>query len=519
MSDQLDLIDLDNQTFSSNQATDASAVRNSQERYTLSYISSLTLFTLLGYAYIFLFPALGVAAASSLYFNTFAANDFNDITLIIIQVSTLIFSLLMTIYLFQRAPTLPAGRPVTSQDAPRLIQLVTELCAELHLTTIHRIRVTREFELSLVRTPKSGFPFRTINTLIIGLPLMQCLTPVQFRSAVHRELVHLSGPVTRPGRWFYFARQKWTQYQNSYQSDFSIPTLIMRIFFSWYAPLYRFYSKKAARHEELYADDQAFNTIKDNGFVDMLTAVMLGHRFLEQEYWPSLNIKAYKYHTPPYMPYSCLEIHFRNKLLPRIAQQWIDESLQTKPTTSTMPDFYSRINKLDVWNVILPHTSEESAASYFLDDSCDTIIDQMDQVWFKSQQYKWQQRFKKGQLERNKLKELKLQASQGMLSDIKTWEYIQLIGKYVERHEAILLYKKLLDIQHKDSRIYFEIGRGLISCMDAGGIQVLEQSMTLDKRHTVAACNMITQFYVQTGKSRFAQPYRRRALAYQVEAA
>lgn len=519
MGNQLDIIDFNNETFNSNQVTEQSAVQNTKERYTFSYISGLTFFTLLGYAYILAFPALALFSAHSLYNNPLEFNGIQDITLTIVQASTLIFSFIMSLYLIQHKPSLPAGRPLTSEEAPRLIQLVTELCTELHISTIHRIRITRNYELSLIRTPKSGYPFSSVNTLIIGLPLMQCLTPVQFRTAVHRELIHLSGSFTRIGRWFYFARQKWTQFQTSYQSDFSLPTLVMRIFFSWYAPMYRFYSRKAARHEELYADYHAFNSVKDNGFVDMLTAVMLGNRFLEDEFWPSLHNKAYKYHTPPFMPYSCLEIHLRNKLLPRIAQHWIDESLHTKPAIGTMPDYYTRINKLDVWNITLPHTADESAAAYFLDDACDTIIDQMDQIWLKSHLYTWQQKFKRGQLERNKLKELKLQASQGMLSDIKTREYIQLISKYVERHEATQLYKKLLNINYKDSHIYFEIGGGLISCMDAEGIQVLEKAMSMNSKHTIAACNLITQYYVQSGNSRYAQPYRRRALAYQVEAA
>jgi hypothetical protein len=55
--------------------------------------------------------------------------------------------------------------------------------------------------------------------------------------------------------------------------------------------------------------------------------------------------------------------------------------------------------------------------------------------------------------------------------------------------------------------------------LDHEGIKALEDAISKDPGYTVMACQLIIDYHVRCGDSRSAQIYRRKALAYQVEAA
>jgi hypothetical protein len=81
------------------------------------------------------------------------------------------------------------------------------------------------------------------------------------------------------------------------------------------------------------------------------------------------------------------------------------------------------------------------------------------------------------------------------------------------------LYKQILLNNITDARVFFDIGRTLLTHADVAGVAALEHAINLDAGYTVIACQLMTKYYVQTGNSKSAQDYRRRALAYQVNAA
>ena len=89
----------------------------------------------------------------------------------------------------------------------------------------------------------------------------------------------------------------------------------------------------------------------------------------------------------------------------------------------------------------------------------------------------------------------------------------------MDEQDAIELYKQILHIHTDDARIAFDIGRSMLALMNPDGIEALEKAIQQDGSYTVSACQLITKFYVRIGNSKLAQTYRRRALAYQVEAA
>ena len=489
------------------------------ERHPVVYLTSLSFISLIGYAYLFFFPAVAILLAINIPNQIISAADYVDVLYIIAEISLASFSAGMSFLLYKMEPVKPAGRPLTPSEAPQLIKLIDDIQHEHGTAKIHAIKFTDKFKIEIIRTPDSGLPLFFSNTLLIGLPLMQSLSADQFRVCLLREFAHIQGRFTRITSWFYFLRQTWCQYRIAHETSWKLPHAIMRVFFSWYSPIYKYISQGASRKENLYADLYALEAVNKTKLIEMMSICGISQYYLENNFWPHLYSKAYKHKTPPYLPYASIEHNIQSRLDNEASQSWIDQEMNKKSPPSDEPGLRQRLISLDVKRILLPAPVMQSAANFYLADSLETITRQMDTVWQKTHQFEWQQKYKVGQQEQKVLAELEAQVVDESITDAKAWEYILLVKKYIDEQAQISLFKRLLTIDTNDARIRFDIGRTLLNHLDEGGILALESAMHQDHQYTVMACQLITKYCVATGNNKSAQAYRRKALAYQVEAA
>lgn len=489
------------------------------ERHRVLYFLILGLFSVIGYSYVFLFPVAALSLSIFLPEEILASSSYLDVFIILCKIIVILFCGWMSVLLFKMKLTKPAGRPLNSGEAPKLVKLIDDLKYEHGTKKIHAIKIIDQFDIKIIRTPKNGFPLFYTNTLLIGLPLMQCLSSDQFKIALLRELSHLQSRYKRPNSWFYFLRQTWCQYQIAHQSSWKFPHAIMKLFFSWYAPLFNFISRSAARKENLYGDLYTLGSIDKVTLIEMISIAGISQHYLDNNFWPHLYSKAYKHKSPPYLPYSSIEHNIQSRLDNEISQAWIDQSLTNKTNNSSEPNLQQRLANLGLQRILIPAPVMQSAASYYLNDILNIITSQMDKVWLMTHQFNWQQKYKKGQEEQKELAELGSQILSGFINDNKAWEYILLVKKYINEQDQPPLFKQLLKIDTQNARIRYNIGRTLLAHLDAEGISSLESAMEQDPKYTVEACQLITKYCVATGDSKSAQAYRRKALAYQVEAA
>lgn len=499
--------------------TDLTKAVSPTERHVTLYFISLTALSLLGYIYVFIFPLITLYIASVLPRLIISTSSYIDVVYIIVAISIASFSGWMSFQVFKIRPHKPSGRPLSPDETPRLIKLINEIQKEHKTGKIHEIKITDKFEIKIIRTSIYGYPVLFTNTLLIGLPLLQCLSNEQFKIALIRELSHLRKRFFRITSWFYFLRQYWCQYKLAYQNSWKIPHAIMRIFFSWYAPVYNILSQGAARKEKLYTDIYTLGSVDKVTLVEMISIIGISQHYLENNFWPHLYNKAYKHKAPPYLPYASIEQNIKSRIDNKISQTWIDQAMNSKQPPSDEPGFHQRLTNLDLQRVLLPHPVMQSACRFYLQDTLDTITHQMDTVWFMTHKFEWQNKYKTGQQEQRELKELGSQILSGFISDENAWIYIQLVKKYMEPADQIPLFKNLLKIHTEDARIRFHIGKTLLKNSDSTGLAALESAMEQDPNYTVVACQLITKYCVSTGDSKSAQAFRRKALAYQVDAA
>ena len=489
------------------------------DRHPHIYTVFLVLAALAGYGVLFMFPAALITLAVVIPGTIIEAQNKLDVIMVLSLIASSVFVAWMSWYLFKLRLALPAGRPLKNEEAPLLFELIQEIRNEYGAPVVHTVRIVQDYHLEIVKTPMNGFPVAFTHTLLIGLPLIQSMSARQLNLAIRREVAHLARNYRRISGWAFHLRRIWCQYRDTHQSGWHPAGIIMRSFFCWYAPLFRLVSQAANREEIFYADQVVNAGDRNFIFIDMLITQSIHKRYLDEKFWPRLLNTAYKHPSPPYLPYASIEKNLRTELNNETAQQLLDAAMSEHSNHGGIPALRQRLHRLGIQTVMRPDTDMHSATRFFTESSLDLIVRQLDHIWVRSRRYEWQQKYRTGQLEQNKLKELQVQARQGLLTNNRAWEYIQLIKKYLDDQQALDQYKEVLKIDLDDARINYDIGKTLLDHKDAQGIEALENAFGKDAGYTVMACQLTTDYFVRTGNKRSAQAYRRKALAYQVEAA
>ena len=271
--------------------------------------------------------------------------------------------------------------------------------------------------------------------------------------------------------------------------------------------------------QHYYADQQLQATLRDVTVAEMLLTENISSHYLTNDFWPNLFSKAYRHKQPPYFPYASLDHNMRAKLDQAKAQAWLNTDLEKIAPLSVTPSLRQRLDRLGMLRVLLPAPITESAAKYFLEDNLKIFAGQLDRVWFKTHEFEWQQKYQQGLSEQQRLRQLIMQAMQSLLADETAWELLQMSKRYLNDEQMLPMSRQILQSSLSDARIYFDIGRSLLAQGDEQGIMALERTIILDEGYTVIACQLMTKYFVQIGNSRSAQSTRRRALAFQVNAA
>lgn len=132
------------------------------------------------------------------------------ILLVILAIAALgfIWSIFRVLW-FQIPP--PEGAELQSTDAPQLFEMVAQASDALDTPRPQHILLNDEFNASIVSLPRWG-GLSSETYLNVGLPLMQALSPEQFRAVVAHEMGHLSSKHGSYSAWIYRLRESWARF-------------------------------------------------------------------------------------------------------------------------------------------------------------------------------------------------------------------------------------------------------------------------------------------------------------------
>ena len=354
-------------------------LKEKSPRFSFAISLSVALF---GILFLLVFPYLVITLPFTLYQTVIQAQEMKDWIDSAILLTIIILSAGFSWAIIKLKFSLPTGLDVTAEKFPHLYKLIEELREEFANPKIDRIILRDKYDIHVIKTPRSGMPFLNKRTLIIGLPVLQTMSPLYFRALLARRIGQLSTEHTPITTRLYFLNDIWMQFSLSCKHSKNIFTKILGYFFRLYSPLYQMILKPLLQEEELEADRYGMDLINDRDMNECLVYEEVVTRFLETKFWPKIYHLAKRSKTPEFLPYS----QITKVVKAGITDEEISEAIQTALKLDinhpdAMPSLASRLNHLGHAKPLPPKRLNKTAAEYYLGKSLAKIIELFDKRW------------------------------------------------------------------------------------------------------------------------------------------
>ncbi|MBD1937163.1 M48 family metallopeptidase [Microcoleus sp. FACHB-68] len=480
------------------------------------YKLGVALLAVLGYVYIFSILALLLAIFAVLVALVISTGRLN-FYIIKFGILILVPTFIVLKSLWVRFPP-PTGLELRRQDVPRLFELVDELTLKLEAPRFHHILLTDEFNAAVAQRPRLGIFGWQQNYLLVGLPLMQALSPEQFRAVLAHELGHLSGNHSRFAGWIYRVRQTYVQIlERLHHSNQGGSSVLFNAFFNWYAPFFSAYSFVLARMNEYEADRCAAALAGAQNMAEALINVEISARFLQHSFWPNLDKQVIHQVEPPAAIYTNLVKALAAGIPPDEATVWLDRALAQKTDLDdTHPCLAERLSALGYLKgkpkqLSLPADVKISAAQELLESNLKKFLADFDHTWKQEMATPWRQRYAYAQEAQDQLKSLDQKAKIQQLTPEEAWDRAAWTAEFKGNEAAIPLLREILTTAPAHPSTHFLLGQILLKQNELSGIGHIEKAMEKDPEKVLPGCELIYAFFKDQGQIEKAKAYQARA--------
>ena len=491
------------------------------ERAPGRYRMRVALLACLGYAYLFLVLALLLAMLGLVA----AAIMLGKGSLIFLKLA-IAPAAVASVILSSLRVTLPVPQGLTLDrgQAPELFRLLDEVRAVLKAPPFHRVLLTDEFNAAVAQAPRLGVFGWQQNFLLLGLPMMQALTPEQFQAVIAHETGHLSGNHGRFGGWIYRVRQTWLQVlENLHKSRQRRAAAWFRRFFDWYAPYFGAYSFVLARGNEYQADRCAVEVAGTSATAQALITTELCSRFLEERFWPDVYKKVEQQPRPP-RAFMALEEALRVRVAPEDARVYFRRALgEETGTVNTHPSLSDRLKALGCLEeqeqafqeALSPSgrdsSGDDSAALRYLGPALPGLQRRLEDEWTRQVAPGWEKRH--GQIEegRRHLADLTEKARTQPLTEEEAWQRACGTAASGDSDAARALFQEIVQARPDHVGARMALGQLRLQQSDPDGIAHLEAAMAADPGVILDACGVAFEFWKRQGRTEEAETFRRRA--------
>jgi Zn-dependent protease with chaperone function len=406
----------------------------------------------------------------------------------------------------------PEGRELTRAEAPALFARLDDMRTRMQGPRFHHVQLTDEMNAAVVQHPRFGLLGGHRNYLILGLPLLQVLSPEEAMAVVAHEYGHLAGQHGRFGAFIYRLRNAWGQMQDMASGWTDAGSRLVAKLFHWYAPFFNAYTFVLARQNEYEADRSSAELVGPGPAANALTRFNIASRFQQAEFWPGVHRSI---RTEPVPPVACSQLFasaWRERLLPEQQREFLTQALdRVTDHSDTHPALADRLRALgvDPAQVAPPAPAGETAADAWFGSNLLALQAALDTEWSQAVAPQWQERhaYLQGQLAR--LAELRALAER---SEEHEWELIRVTEEMEPETDLLPLLEALLARNPKHASALYTRGRVRLDRGEETGIADLEKVMQLDPEATLPACNLIYGFLAERDEAR-AETYRQRWIA------
>ncbi|WP_455223037.1 hypothetical protein [Kaarinaea lacus] len=357
---------------------------NFSQQYPKTYLVIVTITALVGYVYLLLFPAGAIFGVYQFYLTVTApfsgqtlltALTWASVTLLCAGISHGIATIR-----FKEVE----GIRLKRENAQLIFNKLEEIQEVIKWPTIHSVVLSRRFELTIQKTPMWSLPFWSRNTLVIGYPFMQTLSPEYFDCALTRKLLQYGKRRNLFYNWLSYLRTTWEMYPDSFKQRNKVGDQLSYWFFTIYGRFYRQLALYVTQTDELYADGLALNYLNDRDVFKTAESIRLVQFFLNEHFWPKLNELLARGAVRPEQikPYEHLSKATLQMLKSARVNHWLKMlSLETAYEGSHEAPFAKRMHSMGYGKMIAPNVSDRTAAQYYFGPGNIKLVQHMNKVW------------------------------------------------------------------------------------------------------------------------------------------
>lgn len=438
----------------------------------------------------------------------------------------------------------PGGVELTREEAPRLFALVDELTEALGAPRFHHVLLDDEYNAGVSQVPRLGPLGWHKNYLVLGLPLMQALSPEQFRAVLAHELGHLSGNHGRFGSWIYRVRQTWYQLLARLEQEGRWGSGLFVKFFNWYAPYFNAYSFVLARRQEYEADESAARLTSPRTAAEALMAVEVKGSYLSEKYWPEVFRRADAQAEPERGAFAGMSAALRSQLAPQETHGLLLRALARETGyDDTHPSLAARLAALGFEPSELKPAGEngrtdgagravtndggqggataqqsfgeipqlaETAAERFLGRLQEELSARLDAAWTEGVAPAWRRRHEYAVESKLKLEALDGKAAGGELTIDEAWERARLTSEFRTPDDALPLLRGVVERRPHHAPANFTLGQMLVERGDPSGVAHVERAMEAEPEAVAPGCQLLYGFFRERGQAEEAERYRKR---------
>jgi Zn-dependent protease with chaperone function len=410
----------------------------------------------------------------------------------------------------------PRGEPFDPREAPALGRLIEEVRSRVAAPRVDQVLITRDFNAAIHQRPTLGFLGGYRSYLVLGLPLMEALSPDQFRAVLAHEFGHLSRKHGWFGAWIVRMRLSWhTLYEHLEHQKTGWD--LFRGFFVEFMPRFEATTFVLARRHEYEADRMSADLVGSRTAGSALIRIAILDRLLGECFWPEINRLLETSAEPPSDLADRQAVRLRVEIDPATASSWLDEELRrATDLDDTHPCLSDRLAALAVTpsETAFLETPSETAADHFLGaDRAAALRRNASAEWLRRTADSWSTAHRhQAALRRNYL-DLQERASAGTLNPDERRFLCDLHQEYGEPDAAVQLATAAVEADPNDIGFRQQLGRALLRRGDEAGLEQFRHVVEVQPALAVEACADAYEWLFARGRKAEADAWHERGLA------
>ena len=406
----------------------------------------------------------------------------------------------------------PEGRLLPRAEAPALFAVLDELRASLHAARFHRLLVTAEWNASVASVPRLGVLGWSRHYLLLGLPLLDALSPAQMRAVLAHEFANLSRQHGRVGHWLYRLRRSWEKVfaqlaQPRPPGEVSLRPL-MGAFVKWFWPRFNAHAFVFSRACEYEADALAAGLAGAENAASALIRIAVHNRHVNDRFWPDFWLQVKDQPEPPLGALEKLRDLLHSGLPAEEGRRCLEQSFLAITTNAdTHPCLTDRVKALG--RVPRPDAVPEAdllppqatAAECWLGSALESVRRETEEHWRKTCRELWRQRHDKATALHDRLTTLGGSTpAEGQDVD-RMWDQARVLMELEGDKAAEPVLREILALRPAHAAGNFHLGRLLLAGGRAEGEGYLERAMAEDEEAVPPACSLLHAHYRATGQA------------------